>query len=122
MTRPAIVEVDSLPKATTSTGRLCTRGYLVTLDDEPFFFEALEPAYAFGRAGRMSAQVHSWGLNPAAFESRFDRDLGGDVRTFYVLGGQNTRMEIFPEQDRATLTAFANGADPSSSHWVPRKR
>ncbi|MEZ7005477.1 hypothetical protein [Streptomyces sp. AD55] len=46
------------------------------------FFEHLEPALVFGRAGRMSSYgITSYGVGQAAREVRFDHDTGRRVTT-----------------------------------------
>ncbi|MFJ7242129.1 hypothetical protein ACIQWB_34055 [Streptomyces olivaceus] len=47
----------------------------------------MEPALAFGRAGRMSVHdITSYGVYRAAREVRFDYGTGQQVTTLYVTG------------------------------------
>ncbi|MFF2226897.1 hypothetical protein ACFVV7_26685 [Streptomyces globisporus] len=51
------------------------------------FFEHLEPALVFGRAGRMSVyDITSYGVYTAAREERFDHGSGRQVTTLHVAG------------------------------------
>ncbi|MDW4912625.1 hypothetical protein [Streptomyces californicus] len=51
------------------------------------FFEHLEPALVFGRAGRMSVyDITSYGVYTAAREERFDHGTGRQVTTLHVAG------------------------------------
>ncbi|MER7736576.1 hypothetical protein ABTX80_37465 [Streptomyces erythrochromogenes] len=49
------------------------------------FFEHLEPALVFGRAGRMSTHgISRYGVYQAAHETRFDFETAEQVTTLYV--------------------------------------
>ena len=91
-------------------------GWAVELEDDWFWFPAIEPAYVFGRAGRMSAQVGSWALCEAATEARWDDKLERDVLSLYFLDGSVVSRD--PVTDRRLLAGFASEVDPNSSHWI----
>lgn len=112
-----VIEVERLKRQSNRPGISRSNGYAVALEDEWFWFPAIEPAYAFGRAGRMSAQVGSWGLFEAATEARWSDGLRRDVLTLYVRCSGAPRDV---ETDRRLLTAFVDGVDPCSSYWRRR--
>ena len=110
-----IVEVDRLKRPIEVPHLTRGNGYAVDLDGQWFWFHALEPAYAFGRSGRMSLQVSSWGVGPAATEARFDARLKRDVFTLYVCSSGWVDQD--EKSDRELLSRFVDGIDPRSSHW-----
>lgn len=107
--------VSELKRPYHSGGLIRERGYAVSLEGAWFYFPALEPAYAFGRAGRMSLQVGSWGIVEAVTEAKA-KPRGGDTRTLYLLEGSSVRNHD-PVWERELLHRFANGVRPDSSHW-----
>lgn len=110
-----IVIVDRLdrPKSTPTVER--ANGFGVRLEEQWFWFSDLEAAYTFGRAGRTSVQVRSWNLAEAATEARFDRDLGREVFTLYVV--DHSGVEAGLGKGRKLIRRFADGASPRSAHW-----
>lgn len=67
-----VVTVPKLPEQVEAEDRRVRHGYSVRLADRWFWFPALEPAVAFGRAGRMSGQGSGgWSLHRAAAEVTF---------------------------------------------------
>lgn len=111
----SVIEVERLKQPYEAVGLSRSNGYAVMLENEWFWFSALEPAYAFGRAGRMSAQVGSWGLFEAATEARYDDRLGRDVFTLYYVSASVVSGDS--ATDRRVLAAFVSGVDPRSSQW-----
>ncbi|MEV6925574.1 hypothetical protein AB0M46_13890 [Dactylosporangium sp. NPDC051485] len=64
------VEIDTLPRALHRNDHVVARGYAVGFG-QWFFFPAIEPALAFGRAARMSAECSAYGVYEAARELKF---------------------------------------------------
>jgi|GEM_PF-2545558 len=114
-----IINVDRLKRQLDTPGLERINGYAVLLENEWFWFPAVEPAYAFGRAGRMSVQVGSWRIVEAATEVRFDYSLGRDVHSLYLLEGGAVSRDA--DNDRDLIRGFAAGVDASSSHWTRRR-
>lgn len=110
-----IVHVDRLKSRLNRLGITRLNGYAVDLEGHWFWFPAVEPAYAFGRAGRMSAQVGSWGIVEAATEARYDHSLDRDVFTLYIRKGGYVSRDA--DNDRELIIRFAAGIDSRSSHW-----
>ncbi|MGW0604091.1 hypothetical protein [Streptomyces sp. NPDC002640] len=78
------------------------------------FFEHLEPALVFGRAGRMSVHdITSYGVYRAAREIRFDDDTGRQVTSLYVTGRKLDR-ETGEEKH---FTRWTRGVKPDSAHF-----
>lgn len=63
----AIVRTDELPASYDREDGYLVRGYAVDLDRQWFFFSDMAPAVTFGRAGRMAAEVSSYGVTEAAY-------------------------------------------------------
>lgn len=112
-----VVQVERLKRPMSAPHLERANGFAVRLEDQWFWFSGLEPAYTFGRAGRMSIQVRNWDLAEAATEARFDHTLGRDVFTLYVVDA--TRVERDHDTDRKLIRRFADGVNPRSSHWNP---
>lgn len=111
----AIVHRDELPRPMRREGHNITRGFAVHLHDQWFFFNAKEPAIAFGRAGRMSHRVTSYDVCKAAHEVLFcDRATHGDEKVLLI--GESVMDE---EDELETLKRFVQGVkeNPWSSHW-----
>lgn len=111
-----IVNVSTLKRPITLPHLERANGYAVQLESVWFWFPAIEPAYAFGRAGRMSAQVGSYAVIAAATEVRFDPKLDRDVRTLYLLS--DGMVDRGAKNDRELLARFVDGVDSRSSHWT----
>lgn len=80
------------------------------------FYEHLEPALAFGRAGRMGLGASGYCVVHAANEVRFVERDGRDVRTLYLAKGGNVDRA---EGEADALARWLRGIDPSSSHYCP---
>ena len=115
-----VVYVDRLKRPIHTYEMTRTNGYAVLLESVWFWFPSAEPAYTFGRAGRMSAQVGSWGIQEAAHEVRWDSKRNRDVVNLYLVhdGG----VERSPESDQTLIGGFLDGLDPRSSHWHPKPK
>jgi hypothetical protein len=113
--RDSVTEVQELPS--TIDGPSCTRtdGYAALLGNQWFWFHALEPAYAFARAARMSPTVGQFHVVRAASEAKFDEGLGRDVFNLYVLIGGEVASNA--EHDRDLIERFAAGLSHKSAHW-----
>lgn len=116
--RPAVRYTNSLPRASRSEHRIVSRGYAVVtggghLDDLWLFFSHLEPAYAYGRAARMSEFITSWDVFPAAFETQFDAARGTD--TEHLLVDDRTSLR---DRGDGLLAAWVKNVRSDSSHWV----
>jgi hypothetical protein len=111
--------VDRLKAQIFLEGKVRYRGYAVDLGDGRwYFFQALEPAYAFARAGRMAATVSSFAIHEATREIVFDPETGRDEVTLQVL-----RCPIdVREHDRDLVLAFATGLEEDRWQWPPRLR
>lgn len=112
-----IVQVERLKRPMSAPQLERANGFAVRLEDQWFWFSGLEPAYTFGRAGRMSIQVRNWDLVEAATEARFDHGLGRDVFTLYIVDASG--VEGDDATDRKLIRRFADGVNPRSSHWNP---
>jgi len=112
-----IIQVERLKRRISAPQIHRANGYAVRLEDQWFWFPGLVPAYTFGRAGRMSIQVGTWELVEAATEARYDRKLGRDVLSLYVLDAAGVQND--DATDRALIRGFADGVNPRSSHWSP---
>lgn len=120
VTYEEIVEVDRLKRSIETREITRANGYAVLLESAWYWFPAREPAYTFGRAGRMSAQVGHWRVQEAAHEVRWDPTRNRDVVTLYVV--RNGIVDRDPESDRTLVGGFVDGLNPESSHWNPRPK
>ncbi|SCE62653.1 hypothetical protein [Streptomyces sp. OspMP-M43] len=78
------------------------------------FFEHLEPALVFGRAGRMSSyDITGYGVYQAAREVRFDHDTGRQVTTLYVTG---RALDREPGEDKP-FARWTRGVNPDSAYY-----
>lgn len=111
----AALRVDRLPPAVHHDDHVIHRGYAVAFG-QWFFFPALEPAIAFGRAARMSTECHSYGVYEAAAELRYCADHRRDERVLLITGHSLHRSSD-PELD--LLKRFVQGAkeNPHCPHW-----
>ena len=112
-------QVDELPTAQRADDQIIVHGYVVELsgriDRCVVFFQDLEPALAFGRAGRMSSgDITSYGVYAAARELRYEEHRG-DITTLHVTG---TNLDRKPGE-AAALQRWVAGVDPKSSHFQP---
>ena len=78
------------------------------------FFEYMESALVFGRAGRMSVyDISSYGVYRAAREERFDYDSEQQVTTLYVTG---RALDREAGEDKH-FARWAGGVRPDSAHY-----
>ncbi|WP_333744056.1 hypothetical protein [Streptomyces ardesiacus] len=78
------------------------------------FFEHLEPAFVFGRAGRMSVHdITSYGVYRAAREVRFDYDTGRQVATLYITG---LALDRQAGEDKH-FSRWTQGVQPDSAYY-----
>jgi len=114
-----------LPRSRRTEGRVVTRGYAVGLAGQVpqtwVFFDRIEPAYAFGRAGRMApaGDITSYGVYEAACDIRWDQDEARDIRTLLVAMDTSQR-EVVDGQD--LIARWARGTSPRSSYFQPPPR
>ncbi|MFB4273054.1 hypothetical protein [Nonomuraea sp. GTA35] len=117
-----IHEVKTLSPAKRTDGHIVRRGYAVgmsgpAIDQLWVFFDYIEPALVFGRAGRMSiAEISGYGVYEAAQELRFDRRLRRDVHTLHVLDGDSLDRHT---DEAVAFTRWVAGCDPKHSHFQP---
>lgn len=112
-----IVQVQQLKRPMSAPHLERANGFAVRLEDQWFWFSGLEPAYTFGRAGRMSIQVRNWDLVEAATEARFDRTLGREVFTLYVVDADGVGRD--DDTCRRLIRGLGDDVHPRSSHWNP---
>lgn len=117
-----IHHVADLPAVRRLDEHLVVRGYAVELAGQGLartwvFFADLEPALVFGRAGRMSSDISSYGVHRAAQEHRYIEGRG-DVVTLYVDAGNLDRGEDEAQAFRRWLA----GTSRESSHYRPPSR
>ncbi|MGI5292870.1 hypothetical protein ACQEVF_57500 [Nonomuraea polychroma] len=115
----AAVHCGTLPQPFRRDDHTVSRGYAVGFGHW-FFFDAIEPAIAFGRAARMSLDCHGYGVYEAAHEVMFCRHHGTDERVLLVTGDNLDRRDDEVE----LLTRFVQGVreHPWSAHWhAPRE-
>ena len=113
----AASEINELPRAVRRDDHVITHGYAVGFG-QWFFFLALEPAVAFGRAARMSTDCPSYGVYEAAAESLYCGTHRTDERVLLVdfdAGVDRSADEV------ETLKRFVQGVKehPWSAHWRP---
>ncbi|WP_405140678.1 hypothetical protein OG589_27390 [Sphaerisporangium sp. NBC_01403] len=109
---------EVLPPAKHTDSHIIRHGYAVgmggSIPQTWVFFENLEPALVFGRAGRMSSHdIRSYGVYEAARENRFDARGRVDVTTLLVAG-----KSIDREGDEAEIfRRWVRGCDPESAYY-----
>ncbi|PPF42025.1 hypothetical protein C5B85_17680 [Pseudoclavibacter sp. AY1F1] len=112
-----IVERDTLPRPRAGDSWTRERGYAVKLSgDDWLFFTALEPAYAYGRAGRMSTRATSWSVREAVIEVKLDQSTGHEERTLHLLFGADHAYRS-KASDRKLLSDFVAGVTGRIAHW-----
>ncbi|MFD6187455.1 hypothetical protein [Streptomyces goshikiensis] len=78
------------------------------------FFEHLEPALVFGRAGRMSIyDISSYGVYRAAREERFDRESEEMITALYVTG---RALDREPGEDKH-IARWTRGVQHDSAYY-----
>jgi len=110
----AAVDCDVLPRRLSREDHIVRHGYGVGFG-RWFFFEALEPALAFGRAARMSVDCQGYGVYAAAHEILFCDRHNADERVLLLTGDNLDRRDDEVE----ILKRFVQGVKehPWSSHW-----
>jgi hypothetical protein len=117
----AAVETDILPRVVHRDDRIIQRGYAVGFTTygtrgQWYFFGALEPAVAFGRAARMSLDGHTYGVYEAAHDLMFCEIHDTDEQVLLVTLG--ARVDRQPGEVEV-LERFVQGIKehPKSSYW-----
>lgn len=117
-----------LPRARNGGYRKVVRGYATgmggLLPQIWVFFDRIEPAYAFARAGRMSAlgDVVSCGVFEAACESRW-REFPGEVpsmretRTLHIDFSTSVLERVRGSDDRDLLARWTDGTVPGKAYF-----
>ncbi|MBB6347222.1 hypothetical protein FHU36_003767 [Nonomuraea muscovyensis] len=110
----ATAACEDLPRELFRDDHIVRRGYGVEFG-QWFFFGALEPAIAFGRAARMSLDCHAYGVYRAAHETLFCQIHRRDERVLLLTGDSLDRRDGEVE----VLKRFVQGVKehPWSSHW-----
>ena len=110
----AAVKCEMLPRAVNREGHVLTRGWAAGFG-QWLFFEALEPAYACGRAARMSMDSRGYGVYEAAHEEMFCTIHNQDERVLFV----GERKDPSEPEEVEILKRFVQGVKehPWSSHW-----
>lgn len=110
-----------LPRKYRSDSLVISPGYAVGLAGKIpqiwVFFDYLEPAYAFARAGRMSAvDFTCCGIYAAACEVRWSESLDRDIRTLHI--ALETEVHRGEPGERDLLTRWVQGTSPKSSYYL----
>lgn len=113
--------LGQLPRAARTDSHQVTRGYAVGISGRVpqvwVFFDHLEPAVVFGRAGRMSGtDIVSYGVYEAAHELLYDDDLARDISILYVDLDADLRDH---QTERPILERWLRGTHPSSARFQP---
>lgn len=112
----AAVKCDALPRPMYRDDHIVRRGYGVGFG-QWFFFDAIEPAVAFGRSARMSLNCSGYGVYEAAHELALCDIHRTDERVLLV------GRDVLDRRDGEveTLKRFVQGVKehPWSSHWRP---
>lgn len=118
-----IHRAESLPRAKRTESHIIVRGYAVGMAGQLpqmwVFFDQLEPALVFGRAGRMSGyDISGYGVYEAAREIRYDARRSEDVTTLHV--GPNTNPSLgHPSDEADAFHRWIQGCDPDWSSFRP---
>jgi len=116
------VDPSEFPKRRHGYTGYVLHGYVVELGTlGTFFYTALEPALAFGRAARQSfGSVTTYSVEQAALRVRWNERLRRDVRTLYIGGDQLDRRpeEQDSDAERVQLRRWADHVNPHYSSWV----
>jgi hypothetical protein len=113
----AAVDVSLLPRQLHREDHSVSRGYAVGFG-QWFFFPALEPAVAFGRAARMSDDCRGYGVYEAARELMFcDRHDADELVLLVDLHAEVDRGDH--ELELRMLKRFVQSIKehPWSAHW-----
>jgi hypothetical protein len=112
---------EKLPRSRRTEGRVITRGYAVGMSGHLpqiwVFFSRIEPAYAFGRAGRMATteDIRSYGVYESVCDVRWDQGEGRELRTLLVAMDTSQR-EIVDGQD--LIARWVRWTSPRSSYFL----
>jgi hypothetical protein len=109
------------PRAARTDSHQVTGGYAVGIGGRLpqiwVFFGHLEPAVAFGRAGRQSGtDIASYGVYEAAHELLYDDDLGWDVSILHIDLDTDPRDH---QPERPILERWLRGTHPGSAYFQP---
>jgi hypothetical protein len=113
--------VEALPRRHRSDSHIVTHGYATGMSGRVpqtwVFFDHLEPAAVFGRAGRMgSPDITGYGVYEAAAEVRYHPGLDRDIHTLHV----NLHREIRDHgSERRLFERWIRGTSPASAHFQP---
>ena len=88
-----LARVDALPRELHRDDHVVRRGYAVEFG-QWFFFPAIEPALAFGRAARMSLDCSAYGVSEAAQEIQFCDRHDEDEVVLLVTGTSPTTRAV----------------------------
>lgn len=113
---------EALPRHKHTEDHVITRGYAVGMSGNGHglpqmwvFFEDIEPALVFGRAGRMSGgDISGYGVYEAAAEVRFNGRR--DVTTLHVKLDQPTSLDR-AGGEAEVFARWVAGCDPSSAYF-----
>ena len=111
----AAVRVEQLPPAVRHEDRVVDRGYAVGFG-QWFFFPAIEPAIAFGRAAQMSTECQGYGVYEAAVELLYCRSHGCDERVL-LISGPGLHRNRDAEIDVLKRFVQAVKENPHRPHW-----
>ena len=105
--------VDSLPAESNAYDSFTERGWAVGFG-QWYFFWAIEPAIAFGRAARMSVDCRGYGVYEAAYLHQECLDHGTE---HVLLLARHSRDREDDEVE--VLKRFVQGVkeNPDSAHW-----
>jgi len=111
--------VPTLPKPFERGENGLWHGAVVHLNSGWDFFDAEEPAYVYGRAGRMGASS-SVNIRKAALCRQYLPGIKRDYRQLYI----GEAIQRSRENDAYYVQRFAAGLreTPLSSYWSPAKR
>ncbi|MET8145662.1 hypothetical protein ABZU32_35625 [Sphaerisporangium sp. NPDC005288] len=123
-----IHRAETMPRARRTESHIVLHGYAVGLagmgggiGQTWVFFEHLEPALVFGRAGRMSSHdISSYGVYEAARETRYDEHRRGDVTTLHV----NVAADSLDRRqgEKKVFARWLQGVESESAHFEPPHR
>ncbi|WP_353649179.1 hypothetical protein ABLG96_20630 [Nakamurella sp. A5-74] len=116
----AIWAVPTFPKPFSRDDGMVVIGAAVHLNSGWDFFDAEEPAYVYGRAGRMGASSGVM-IRKAAVRGQVLEGTGDQFRQLYL----GDHIKRSPENDAYYIQRFAAGLQehsPFSSHWWPARR
>lgn len=110
----AAPHVDRLPAESYSDYRIVRRGYAVGIGTW-FFFDAFEPAIAFGRAARMSIDCSGYGVYRATHEQLCCLEHHRDESVLHIAGLGLDRKDGEAESLKRFTQAVKE--NPHSARW-----